>query len=282
MIKSTVPPGSTIKFKKIFKQNKNVTLASNPEFLREGSAWKDFFASGKIVIGTTNKSSILTIKSIYKSFKEEIVFTSENTAEFIKYLSNVFLANLISFSNSMMMLAEQIGDIDVKKSFKTLKMDNRFKGNYPKILEYLNPGIGFGGYCLPKDTKSLSYISNKNLKNNILDIVLKVNDETLKYQAQKIIKTQKKNIFILGLSFKPGSDDIRFSKSIELVKILQKNKNKKIYTSDPKCFLTTKNLFNKNVKVLKKPKLIKNTVYVIATAWDEYLKFAKKIEKKIY
>ena len=102
----------------------------------------------------------------------------------------------------------------------------------------------------------------------------------MKYQAQKIIKTQKKNIFILGLSFKPGSDDIIFSKSIELVKILQKNKNKKIYTSDPKCFLTTKNLFNKNVKVLKKPKLIKNTVYVIATAWDEYLKFAKKIEKK--
>ena len=111
-------------------------------------------------------------------------FTSENTAEFIKYLSNVFLANLISFSNSMMMLAEQIGDIDVKKSFKTLKMDNRFKGNYPKILEYLNPGIGFGGYCLPKFFKSLSYISNKNLKNNILDIVLKVNDETLKYQGK--------------------------------------------------------------------------------------------------
>ena len=278
VIKSTVPPGSILSFKKMFMDYSNVKFISNPEFLREGHAWKDFFNSGKIIIGTQDNDSKIIMKKIYSKLNDKILFMSENSAEFSKYLSNLFLSNLISFSNSMMIFAEKFGGIDVKKSFLSLKMDSRFTGNLPKITEYIHPGLGYGGYCLPKDTLALAYMMKKTNKNNLLSTISSINRETFLYQLNKILKNSRKNIFILGASFKPNSDDIRFSKSIDLVKILQRNKKKNIFVSDPKCYDSIKNLFEKNVKILKKPKKIKNTTYVLATAWKEYIQFSKKLE----
>lgn len=280
VIKSTVPPGSTLSFKKMLANYPNIKFVSNPEFLREGHAWNDFFNSGKIIIGTQDNESRMIMKKIYLKLNDKIIFMSENSAEFSKYLSNLFLSNLISFSNTMMIFAEKFGGIDVKKSFSSLKMDNRFKGKSPKITEYIHPGLGYGGYCLPKDTLALSYMMKKTNKNNLLSIVDKINRETILYQSNKILKSSKKNIFILGASFKPNSDDIRFSKSIELIKILQRNKKKMIYVSDPKCYNNIKKLFENNVRILKIPKKINNTTYVLATAWEEYIQFSKKLNSE--
>ena len=224
-----MPPGSILSFKKMFIDYSNVKFISNPEFLREGHAWKDFFNSEKIILGTQDNDSKIIMKKIYSKLNDKILFMSENSAEFSKYLSNLFLSNLISFSNSMMIFAEKFGGIDVKKSFLSLKMDSRFTGNLPKITEYIHPGLGYGGYCLPKDTLALAYMMKKTNKNNLLSTISSINRETFLYQLNKILKNSRKNIFILGASFKPNSDDIRFSKSVDLVKILQRNKKKKYF-----------------------------------------------------
>ena len=164
VVKSTVPPNSIKKISKIFSKNKNINFCSNPEFLREGSAWKDFFNSGKIVIGCENKFSKNVMMKIYKNFKDEKVFVNTVSAEFIKYLSNSMLASMISFSNDMTILAEKIGDIEINKSFSAIKMDNRWTGSPSAMRNYFHPGLGYG-VCLPKDVKSFLNIS-KNIDTN--------------------------------------------------------------------------------------------------------------------
>lgn len=282
VIKSTVPPGTYILLKKIIANVKNFHLSTNPEFLREGFAWKDFFNSGKIVIGCENISSQKVLKYIYRSFNDKKVYVNNSTAEFIKYLSNTLLANLISFSNDMTIFAEKFKNINVKQSFDSIKMDSRWNGNPAPMISYINPGIGYGGYCLPKDTKALYHVVKKIKKNHILKRIINVNNEILDHQVKKIIKIPTKKIFILGLSFKPGSDDIRESKSILLIKKLITNDKKTIYAADPVCSNNVKKIFKNKVKILKKPKIIKDTTYILATPWDDYIKFIKKNKKIKY
>ena len=278
--KSTVIPGTGNSFILNFKKYKNIDFCSNPEFLREGYAWTDFFKSGKIIIGTENKSTKVIVNKIYKNFVDKKINVNIKTAEYIKYLSNTMLANLISFSNDMTILAEKMGSIDIKKSFETIKFDKRWSGSPSEMSKYLHPGLGYGGYCLPKDVEAMNFVAKKINKNNILNVINKINYKIFNYQINKIIKkSNNKRIFVLGLSFKPFSDDVRSSKSIQLIKYLKKKKIKKIFATDPRSIEKSKKEL-KGVVFLKKPKILKNTVYVLATAWPEYIKFLYKLKKE--
>jgi len=281
VIKSTVPPNSIKNiFKKIFSKSKNIKFCSNPEFLREGHAWKDFFNSGKIVIGHDDEKTKKIMTIIYRDFKDKKIFVNNTTAEFIKYLSNSMLGNMISFSNEMTILAEKIKNIDVKSAFNSLKIDNRWNGSPSSMRNYYHPGLGYGGYCLPKDIKSFKSFSKKYLKKTILDRIDNTNNRIFNHQLNKILKLNKNlNIFVLGLSFKPGSDDLRSSQSIKLVKELIKKK-RRVMAFDPKSFINAKKIFKDKINIQKRPFKKKNTIYVLSTAWPEYINFLKKVDRK--
>jgi UDPglucose 6-dehydrogenase len=194
IIKSTVPPGTiTDHLNKIIKHKKNIRIVSNPEFLREGFAWNDFINANKIVIGAEEKKDQLKIKKLYQKFKGEIILTNTKTAEFIKYLSNCLLANLISFSNEMTIFAEKIKDIKIFQSFNSIKLDQRWFGNPANIASYLHPGIGFGGYCLPKDLKAINYLAKKKrIPAKLLGSIQDVNKKIFLHQLKKIDTTINK------------------------------------------------------------------------------------------
>jgi UDPglucose 6-dehydrogenase len=283
IIKSTVPPGTiSEKLSKIIINNNNIELCSNPEFLREGYAWDDFINSEKIVIGSNKKKSQTVIKNIYKKFKGEKIITDTNTSEFIKYLSNSLLANLISFSNEMMMLGEKLKNIDILKSFYAVKIDKRWFGNPAKISDYFHPGIGFGGYCLPKDLAAINFLSKKkNIKSNLLHEVQRTNAIVFNYQIKKITSKIKKNseIVILGLTFKPGSSDLRGSKSFLLVNELKKRGYKNLKVFDP-SIINSKEKSLKKIKILNTLKYKSNTIYILLTAWPRIIKFLNLIKPK--
>ena len=251
-----------------------INLAFNPEFLREGDAVNDFMHPDRLVIGSKNKETCDLLKKVYKPFNfEHVITTNIKTAEMIKYASNAFFANLISFSNEIANLSFNIKGIDSFEVINGLKLDKRFynkvnnKNYFPSLISYIEPGPGFGGSCFPKDVKSLIEFGKKNgRKMELLSSVLKVNESQHK-EIVRILKTKFKNlkninISILGLSFKADTDDIRESPSLKLIK-----KSGKLFKSikvfDPivkldKEFINNKNIFNvknleeatKNVKVI--------------------------------
>ena len=282
VIKSTVPPGTTDKIKKSLKKKKNINVAINPEFLREGFAWKDFMEADKVVLGVENVQSKNALMQIYKNFKCKKIIVNIKTAEFIKYLSNSILANLVSFSNEITILGEQVGGIDIKKSFEAVKLDKRWFGNPSSISTYLHPGMGYGGYCLPKDLKALNYISKKlRNKNTIINSIIQTNQKIFDHQIKKIknkIKPKDK-VYILGLSFKPHSDDLRDSKSVNLIKQLVRLKFNNLIGCDPMSIKSASEIFNHKIRMLNKPKYEKSAYYILATAWPEYIKFSTKIKK---
>ena len=278
VIKSTVLPGTISKFLIKLINKKNISICSNPEFLREGYAWKDFINTDKIVIGYKNLNDLKIIKKIYKKFKGDIVSDTTDTAEYIKYLSNSLLGNLISFANELTILGENNPKINIKKSFNAVKLDKRWFGYPAMISTYLHPGLGYGGYCLPKDISAMNFMSKKSkIKNGIINSTQNINKLIFFHQVKKITKKYNKNqkIAILGVSFKPGSDDIRSSRALEIIKYLIKKGYKKIYSFDPMVNKKVLNEINKKIKhsnILKKDKSMK---YILCTAWKEYVNFLK-------
>ncbi len=193
VIKSTVPPCTTKNIIKPYIEKKGIIigkdigLANNPEFLREGFAWDDFINPDRIVIGVEDERSSNLLKSLYKDFNAPLHIVSYNTGEFIKYLSNTLLSTLISYSNEMSIIADLIGDIDISKSFKILHEDKRWYGFPAAMSSYVYPGCGYGGYCLPKDTAAINYLSKqKGYNPAILHSNLVVNDYIKQYYVKKI------------------------------------------------------------------------------------------------
>jgi len=225
--KSTVPVGTNRKLKEIFK-GFNVKVVSNPEFLREGKALYDFYNPDRIVLGFENekdeKLKDILINSVYKPFKEKnvpFVITNLETAELIKYASNAFLATKISFINEIAKLCDKV-DANVKKVAEGMGLD-------PRIGKaFLNVGIGWGGSCFPKDVKALI---KQFEENNIEPILIKatdiVNEKQLKYFLEKIENSYKdlkgRTFAVLGLAFKPNTDDLRESRGMKLIeKLIEK------------------------------------------------------------
>ncbi|MGY6741092.1 MAG: UDP-glucose dehydrogenase family protein [Cecembia sp.] len=241
--KSTVPP-STVSTEVIphvnsilkDKPNRKVGFASNPEFLREGYCWEDFIQPDRVVIGVEDESSKTILDAIYRPFNAPIHYVNYNTAEYIKYLSNTLLSTMISYANEMSMIAGAIGDIQVKKAFQILHEDKRWYGNPAGMKSYVYPGCGYGGYCLPKDTSALVKISEKNgFSPEILKANLKTNQDIKPFLVDQIEKRASKNeaIGILGLSFKPDSDDVRITPPKEVIEILLQRGFETIYAYDP-------------------------------------------------
>ncbi|XRP97065.1 UDP-glucose dehydrogenase family protein [Methanocaldococcus sp. 16A] len=226
VIKSTVPVGTNRKVKELLKDY-NVDIVSNPEFLREGKAVYYFFNPERIVLGFENlekKSAIEIMKRIYKYFEEKgvpFVITNWETSELIKYASNAFLATKISFINELAKLADKV-KADIKTISYAMGLDERI-GN-----KFLNAGIGYGGSCFPKDVKALI---KQFEKNNIDPILIKatdtVNEKQIEWFFEKI-KNYYKNLdgkvfAVLGLAFKPNTDDLRESRAIKLIDMLLEN-----------------------------------------------------------
>ena len=280
-IKSTVPPSSIeneiipyINQTKEYLQN-NLGITHNPEFLREGFAWQDFIKPDRIVIGSNDEKSKLILNKIYEKFDAQIFNVNLNTAEFIKYASNTFLASLISFSNELEMIAYSIGGIDIKKSFSILHKDSRWSGNPGLMTSYLFPGYGFGGYCLPKDLKAMIIKSQEyNYNPTLLKEINEVNTKIKHFLSERLIKSIKKEekICILGLSFKPNSDDVRDSPSAWIINDLIQRGFVNLVAYDPLAIDNFIEVYNFNIEYLNdlnKVIDISSTI-ILVTAWPEF------------
>ncbi|MFP3668972.1 nucleotide sugar dehydrogenase, partial [Priestia sp. SIMBA_032] len=216
VIKSTVPIGTNDKIEKFIKinltNNVNVYVASNPEFLAQGTAVRDTLHSSRIVIGVEEKIAGNILTEVYKDFGAPILVTNRRSAEMIKYASNDFLALKISFINEIANLCEIIG-ANIDDVTKGMGYDQRIGD------KFLNSGIGYGGSCFPKDTKALHWLGNfHDYELKTIRATIDVNEN----QKVKLIKKSRKyfnnlsglTVAILGLTFKPGTDDLREAPSL--------------------------------------------------------------------
>ncbi len=236
--KSTVPVGTGRLVESIIKENQAepcpFDVVSNPEFLREGSAIEDFMRPNRIVIGAESDQAIAILKDLYNPLyliETPFVITGIATAEMIKYASNAFLATKVSFINEMADICERVG-ADVHQVAKGMGLDKRIG---PK---FLHPGPGFGGSCFPKDTKAISQIARQHGYDfKIVDAVIKVNEERPAMMIEKIVSAlgggvKGATIGVLGLTFKPNTDDMREAPTIPIIKGLQE-RGAKIQAYDP-------------------------------------------------
>ena len=208
----------------------NFAVVSNPEFLREGTAVSDFMSPDRIVIGASNNKAFNVITELYRPLNAHIIFTTVKSAELIKYASNSFLATKISFINEIANICEKVGS-DVVEVAHAIGLDKRIG------KEFLNAGIGYGGSCLPKDVSALIHLAKSNgYDPQILISVNDTNAEQRKRLVEKIeskLKTLNgKVIGVLGLSFKPETDDLRDAPAIDMITALIKG-GAKIKAYDP-------------------------------------------------
>jgi UDPglucose 6-dehydrogenase len=225
VVKSTVPVGTCRRVKQLIKDHQTkptpFDIVSNPEFQREGSAVEDFMRPDRVTLGAESEQAAAIMKDIYSALyliETPFVITSLETAEMIKYASNSFLATKISFINEIANLCEKVG-ADVHDVARAMGLDGRIG------KKFLHPGPGFGGSCFPKDTRALSRMAQeKGYSFKILDSVIRVNEEQKKRMVGKIQEKvgdlRGKTVGILGLSFKPNTDDIRESSSIVIIRDL--------------------------------------------------------------
>ena len=224
--KSTVPVGTGDEVERIIMQANplaDVVVVSNPEFLREGAAVRDFKHPDRIVVGTENERARKVMGEIYRPLylnQSPIMFTGRRTAELIKYAANAFLATKITFINEMADLAEKVG-ANVQEIARGIGLDNRIGS------KFLHAGPGFGGSCFPKDTRALiKTAQDYDAPLRIVEAVNAVNDTRKRAMARKVAapfggNLRGKIIAILGLTFKPNTDDMREAPSIPLITALR-------------------------------------------------------------
>ncbi|MCR8981345.1 UDP-glucose dehydrogenase family protein [Brevibacillus laterosporus] len=220
VIKSTVPVGSNDQVAQLFSDCPQIHVASNPEFLREGSALHDSLEPARIVMGASSTKAFHILEDLYVTIDAPRIKTSRLNAEMIKYASNAFLSMRISFMNELARLSDKLGT-DISIIATGMGLDSRIGP------EFLRAGLGYGGSCFPKDTSALlSIAQEKNEQLNILYQVIKVNEQQpawfLHKVEQRLGGLARKRIALLGLSFKPDTDDIREAPAQKLLTILQK------------------------------------------------------------
>lgn len=289
--KSTVPVGTGEKIRetisKNLKEQVDFDIVSNPEFLREGAAIEDFMRPNRIVIGTKSPHAVAIMKDLYKPLyliETPFVITNVETAELIKYASNSFLAAKISFINEMANLCEKVG-ADVHMVAKGMGLDRRIGS------KFLHAGPGFGGSCFPKDIKALLNLAEKHgVEVNVVKAAIKTNERQREIAAEKIKRELKglknKKIAMLGLSFKPNTDDMREAPSVFIIqKLLEEGA--KINAYDPVAMKNAKAILPE----VKYCKDIYDTAkgadaLVIVTEWNQFrnldLERIRKILKQPY
>jgi len=290
-IKSTVPPSTTrddvVGYiqKSGFSVGEQIGVTNNPEFLREGYAWQDFIQPDRIVVGAADTKSSALLQEIYAPFCVPVHVVSLNTAEYIKYLSNTLLATMISFSNELSMIAHTLGDIDVPNAFRILHEDDRWNGIPAKMSSYVYPGCGFGGYCLPKDTSALIGKARDNgLDTPLLSSVLATNEYIVSHHVDRIVANldMRQRIAILGLAFKPDSDDVRDTPSAKIINEILGKGYKNIVVYDPIAADQFKSSYSFEVCYAPSMKdaVEDADVVVICTAWKEFKDIHSKFPGK--
>ena len=272
--KSTVPVGTADLVKKIIKENQDKKIefdvVSNPEFLREGAAVKDFENPDRIIIGSDSKKAEEIMTSLYRSrarTDRPIIITDIKSAELIKYASNAMLATRISFMNQLSYLCEKTG-ADIKEVSKGMGLDNRIGSRF------LQAGIGYGGSCFPKDVKALiSTLKQNDCDADLFESVNRINEKQKSVVVNKlksILNVNNTTIAVWGISFKPKTDDIREAPSLKIIEELQ-NMGAKVHACDPVAIENAKNVF-KNVKFFQNPyETIRDCdALIVATEWNEF------------
>ncbi len=235
--KSTVPVGTAREVEKIIRANNpkaEFDVCSNPEFLREGAAINDFMRPDRVVIGTDSTRAADMMRELYRPLyinETPMVVTTPETAEIIKYAANAFLATKITFINEIANLCEKTG-ANVQEVAKGIGLDGRIG------KKFLHAGPGYGGSCFPKDTLALTQIGQKyNTPQNIVETVVWVNAERQRSMAQRVIEAcggnlEGQKIAVLGVAFKPNTDDVRDAPSLVIIPLLQEE-GAKIAAYDP-------------------------------------------------
>ena len=274
--KSTVPVGTGDEVESIIAKKRSTdefAVVSNPEFLREGAAINDFKRPDRVVVGTNDERAVSVMKELYRPLylnETPILFTNRRTSELIKYAANAFLAVKITFINEMADLCEKVG-ANVQEVSKGIGLDNRIG------RKFLNAGPGYGGSCFPKDTLALTKTANDHGSPvRIVDTVVEVNAARKKAMATKIINAMGgdvsgKTIGILGLAFKPNTDDMRDAPSLDIIPALQEA-GAKVRAFDPESMKEAAHLLNDEVMFCDGPyhALEGADAMVIITEWDQF------------
>ncbi len=232
--KSTVPIGTADWVAEIVEEyvspGLQFAVVSNPEFLREGSAINDFLNPDRIVLGSTDRQAAEKVAQLYLSLRAPIIVTDLRTAEMIKYASNAYLANRISFINEMASICEKLG-ADIKEVAAGMGYDKRIGHSY------LDAGVGWGGSCFPKDVKALAHMASiHGCHPQLLRAVIEINSD----QRRRIVQSLRevlgtlhgKTVGVLGLAFKPNTDDMRDAPAVEIIHLLQ-NEGASVKAFDP-------------------------------------------------
>lgn len=288
IVKSTIPPSTTSEKVYPYVQSKGekakyIGVANNPEFLREGHCWEDFIHADRIVLGCNDEKSAQMLTKLYEPMQVPIKCVSHNTGEFIKYLSNTLLATMISYSNEMAQVADAVGGIETAEAFRILHMDRRWGGC--NMTSYVYPGCGYGGYCLPKDTNALlAQAKEKGYEPAILREVISINDHVAAYKAAQIgelASDKQAAIGILGLSFKPGSDDVRDTPAARIIRELNQLGFERIIAYDPiaeeefaKAYPDLKlQMYKEKARVYAEAQVL-----AIVTAWEEFKDVKEQVQ----
>ncbi len=273
--KSTVPVGTSRKISEVIRRNApkdaDFHIVSNPEFLREGSAIEDFLRPNRVVIGVESRQAEEVMKRVYRPLyllETPIVVTTLETAELIKYASNAYLATKISFINEMAAICELVG-ANIDDVARGMGFDRRIGS------KFLHAGIGYGGSCLPKDVSSLIRVAmDKGYEPRIVRAAHAVNEELAGRAVDKLREEigslKGKTIAILGLSFKPNTDDLREAPSLKVVKwLLDEGTPLKVY--DPIAMDKFREIFGSQVEYCKNPyeAAESSDAIVLLTEWNE-------------
>ncbi|WP_291841596.1 UDP-glucose/GDP-mannose dehydrogenase family protein [Maricaulis sp.] len=273
--KSTVPVGTGDEVERIIRETRpdaDFAVVSNPEFLREGAAIDDFKRPDRVVVGTDDDRARASMNELYRPLflnETPIVFTSRRTSELIKYAANAFLAMKITFINEIADLCEKVG-ANVQEVAKGVGLDNRIGG------KFLHAGPGYGGSCFPKDTLALTRTAQDHQAPlRLIETVVEVNDARKRAMADKVIAAcggdvNGKTVAVLGVTFKPNTDDMRDAPSLEIIPALQRA-GAKIRAFDPAGTVEAEKLFE-NVDFVSGPYFCAEgaDVLVIITEWNEF------------
>ncbi len=288
--KSTVPPGTNKKVADILEHNKpegaSFAIASVPEFLREGTAIHDTLHPDRVVIGTTSKRAEELILDLHKSIDGKTVLCNVETAELIKYASNSLLSTKISFANAIAFLSEKVG-ADAEKVLDGVGLDKRLGRSF------LYPGVGYGGSCFPKDVKALIAIAADYGYNfSILKAVDEVNKEAVNRFVEKITRhfqgnLKDRTIAVLGLSFKPDTDDIREAPSVIIIRsLIQEGASIRVY--DPVAVGNAKKVLPEGIFYARDPyeAAEEADAVIVVTGWNEFrqldlVKLAKRLKERV-
>ncbi|MEO0069197.1 MAG: UDP-glucose/GDP-mannose dehydrogenase family protein [candidate division WOR-3 bacterium] len=282
--KSTVPVQTGKWIRKTIEryQGKSVPfdVASNPEFLREGSAVTDFLSPDRIVIGVENERAAEIMLKVYQGIKAPVIVTDLASAELIKHASNAFLAMKISFINALSFICEAAG-ADVSQVAEGMGLDKRIGRSF------LDAGVGYGGFCFPKDLRAFIRIAEElGYDFRLLIEVERINEEAKQRFVKKIRQAlwnlRDKNIGVLGLSFKPNTDDIRFAPAIDIIRMLLAD-GARIRAYDPKAMPKARRVLPEEVVFCNNAEEVATDADLLAiiTEWDEFkrLDFARIKEK---